>query len=57
MSSIAGVMAPTVTGFIYKFTGSFQMALLVAGAGILISALSMLFVVQKIEPIDLKTTA
>ena len=55
VSSIAGVMAPTVTGFIYKFTGSFQMALLVAGAGILISALSMLFVVQKIEPIDLKS--
>lgn len=56
VSSIAGVMAPTITGFIYKFTGSFQMALFVAGAGILISALSMLFVVQKIEPIDLNGT-
>ena len=56
VSSIAGVMAPTITGFIYKFTGSFQMALFVAGAGILISALSMLFVVQKIEPIDLNAT-
>lgn len=56
VSSIAGIMAPTITGFIYKFTGSFQMALFVAGAGILVSALSMLFVVQKIEPIDLKAS-
>ncbi|WP_343653067.1 MFS transporter [Herbaspirillum sp.] len=55
VSSIAGVMAPTITGFIYKFTGSFQLALLVAGVGILISAMSMLFVVQEIKPVDLAT--
>ncbi|MDE2364152.1 MAG: MFS transporter [Hyphomicrobiales bacterium] len=54
VSSIAGVFAPTVTGFVYQFTGSFQMALLIAGVGILISACSVLFIVPNIEPIDLR---
>lgn len=53
VSSIAGVLAPTTTGFIYKFTGSFQMALFVAGVGILISACAILFIVPEIKPIDL----
>jgi ACS family glucarate transporter-like MFS transporter len=47
-------MAPTVTGFIYQFTGSFQVALLIAGLGILISACSILFIVPDIRPIDLR---
>ena len=54
VSSIAGIMAPTVTGFIYQFTGSFQVALLIAGLGILISACSILFIVPDIRPIDLR---
>lgn len=54
VSSIAGVLAPTITGFIYKFTGSFQMALLVAGVGILISVCAILFVVPEIKPIELE---
>ena len=53
VSSIAGILAPTITGFIYKFTGSFQMALLVAGVGVLISACSILFIVPEIKPIEL----
>ncbi|MGY3551457.1 MFS family permease [Bradyrhizobium sp. USDA 4472] len=53
VSSVAGVMAPTVTGFVYQFTGSFQMALLLAGLGILISACSILFIVPEIRPIEL----
>ena len=52
--AVAGVIAPTVTGFVYKFTGSFQIALLIAGLGILMSALSVLFIVPKVEPIDLR---
>lgn len=54
VSSIAGVLAPTITGFIYKFTGSFQLALFVAGIGILISICAILFVVPEIKPIELE---
>lgn len=54
VSSIAGILAPTVTGFIYKFTGSFQMALFIAGVGVLISACSILFIVPEIKPIELE---
>ena len=54
VSSIAGVLAPTITGFTYKFTGSFQMALFVAGFGVLISACAILFVVEEIKPIQLE---
>lgn len=54
VSSIAGVLAPTITGFIYKFTGSFQMALFVAGIGILVSICAILFVVPEIKPIELE---
>jgi len=54
VSSIAGIMAPTVTGFIYQFTGSFQVALLIAGLRILISACSILFIVPEIRPINLR---
>jgi ACS family glucarate transporter-like MFS transporter len=54
VSSIAGVLAPTITGFIYKFTGSFQMALCIAGIGILVSAASILFIVPEIKPIEIK---
>jgi ACS family glucarate transporter-like MFS transporter len=52
VSSVAGILAPTITGFIYKFTGSFQAALLVAGLGILISVCAILFITQDIRPFD-----
>lgn len=54
VSSIAGILAPTITGFIYKFTGSFQMALFVAGFGVLMSACAIMFIVEGIKPIQLK---
>ncbi len=54
VSSIAGVLAPTITGFIYKFTGSFQMALLVAGIGVCLSICAILFIVPDIKPIELE---
>lgn len=57
ISSVAGIIAPTVTGFIYQFTGSFQVALLIAGLGMVISACAVLFIVPKIEPVDLRSKA
>jgi MFS family permease len=54
VSSIAGLFAPTITGFIYQFTGSFQIALFVGGCGVLISALAILFIVPDIKPIQLQ---
>lgn len=53
VSSIAGICAPMITGFIYKFTGSFQMALLVGGVGLAVAAFTILYVVPEIKPIEL----
>ena len=53
VGAIAGVLAPTLTGIIVEMTGSFQMALLVAGGLIVLAAVIILFVIQKIEPICL----
>lgn len=53
VGAIAGVLAPTLTGIIVEMTGSFQMALLVAGGLIVLAAVIILFVIQKIEPIRL----
>jgi ACS family glucarate transporter-like MFS transporter len=53
IGSLAGVFAPTITGFIFKFTGSFRAALAVAGLGQLLSAAILLFIVPAIKPIQL----
>lgn len=53
VSSFAGILAPTITGFIYQFTGSFQMALFVAGGGVLVSMCAILFLVPEIKPLEL----
>ena len=53
VGAIAGGLAPTLTGVIVEMTGSFQMALLVAGGLIVLAAVIILFVIQKIEPIRL----
>lgn len=53
VGAIAGVLAPTLTGIIVEMTGSFQMALLVAGGLIVLAAVIILFVIPKIEPIRL----
>jgi ACS family glucarate transporter-like MFS transporter len=57
IGSLAGIFAPTITGFFFKFTGSFRGALAVAGIGQLISALLLLFVVPAIKPIELTAVA
>ena len=54
IGSLAGVFAPTITGFIFKFTGSFRAALAVAGLGQLLSAAILLFIVPAIKPIQLE---
>lgn len=51
VSSVAGVLAPTITGFIYQFTGSFQMALFVTGGGVILSICAVLFLVPEIKPL------
>jgi len=53
IGSLAGIFAPTITGFIFKFTGSFRGALAVAGFGQLVSAAILLFIVPAIKPIQL----
>jgi MFS family permease len=51
--AIAGTIAPVLTGFVIKITGSFKIALLFGGVMVLLAALSMLFVVGKVEPLKL----
>ena len=51
--AFAGALAPIVTGFIVKITGSFQIALLVGGVMVVLAALSMLVIVGRLEPIKL----
>jgi len=52
--AVAGILAPTITGLIVKFTGSFQLALLAGGAMMLIASLSVLVIIPKIKPIVLE---
>jgi len=51
--AFAGAVAPIVTGFVIKITGSFQIALLLGGVMVIFAALSMLFIVGKLEPLKL----
>lgn len=45
-----GLLAPIVTGYIVGVTGSFQGALVLAGAMVLMSACSYMFLLGRIEP-------
>lgn len=49
--ALAGVLAPTVTGFFVAMTGSFQQALLIGSCMVALAALSMWFVVGEVKPI------
>ena len=49
-----GLIAPILTGYIVDVTGSFQLALIVAGAVALMSACSYVFLVGRIEPWQLQ---
>jgi ACS family glucarate transporter-like MFS transporter len=53
IGSLAGIFAPTITGFMFRFTGSFRGALVIAGLGQLLSAAILLFIVPAIQPIQL----
>lgn len=49
--ALAGTIAPIVTGILLKMTGNFQQAFVIASGMIALAALSMWFIVGKIEPI------
>jgi MFS family permease len=51
--ALAGILAPTVTGFLVKSTGSFQPALLMGGCMVALAAFSMAFVVGELKPLSL----
>jgi ACS family glucarate transporter-like MFS transporter len=49
--SLAGILAPTVTGFLAESTNSFQLPLFVGGCMAILAGASMWFVVGKLTPI------
>ena len=53
VGAMAGILAPTITGVIVKFTGSFQMALAVSGCLLVLAACTVLFVIPAIKPMEL----
>jgi ACS family glucarate transporter-like MFS transporter len=53
MGAFAGVLAPIITGIVVKSTGSFELALSIGGAMVIISALIIGFVLPELEPIQL----
>lgn len=53
IGTLAGLLAAIVTGYIVQATGSFVIALVVAGGMALCGALSYLFLVERFEPIEI----
>ncbi len=53
VGAMAGILAPTITGFIVKLTGTFQMALALSGGLLLLAACTVLFVIPAISPMKL----
>jgi ACS family glucarate transporter-like MFS transporter len=51
--ALAGVLAPVVTGFFVKLTGSFQQALLIGSCMVALAACSMWFIVGELKPIPI----
>jgi ACS family glucarate transporter-like MFS transporter len=56
VGALAGVLAPTITGFIFKVTGSFQWALGISGGLLVIAALAVILVIPAIKPMKLLPT-
>jgi ACS family glucarate transporter-like MFS transporter len=54
ISSTGGILAPAITGFIVKITGSFQLALAVGGLLLVLAACTVLFVIPTVKPIELR---
>ena len=53
VGAVAGILAPSITGFIVQATGSFQLALGVSGILLLFAAFAVLVIVPAIKPMDL----
>jgi ACS family glucarate transporter-like MFS transporter len=53
VGAASGILAPILTGFIVKTSGSFRIALAVGSCFIAIAAFSIFFVVQEIKPLEL----
>jgi cyanate permease len=51
--ALAGILAPTVTGFLVRVTGGFQQALLIGSCMVVLAAFSMWFVVGELKPIPI----
>ncbi|KPD00937.1 putative galactarate transporter [Geobacillus sp. BCO2] len=51
--NLAGIVTPIVVGFILEHTHSFSYALLFIGVVLLIGALSYMFIVNKVERLQL----
>jgi ACS family glucarate transporter-like MFS transporter len=52
--ALAGILAPTVTGFLLKATGSFQQALLIGSCMVVLAACAMGFVVGELKPLAVR---
>ncbi|MBU2703967.1 ACS family glucarate transporter-like MFS transporter [Sporomusaceae bacterium BoRhaA] len=55
VGAIAGILAPTITGFIVKFTGTFQLALAFSGCLLLLAVCTVLFIIPAVKPMEFKT--
>jgi MFS family permease len=55
--ALAGILAPTVTGFFFKITGSFQHALLIGSCMVVLAACSMWLVVGELKPLPIRQGA
>jgi len=52
--ALAGILAPTVTGFLLKATGSFQQALLIGSCMVVLAACAMGFAVGELKPLAIR---
>ncbi|MBI2821255.1 MAG: MFS transporter [Acidobacteria bacterium] len=53
VGTISGILAAIVTGYIVQGTGSFVLALVVAGAVAMCGAISYVFIVRRFEPLEM----
>lgn len=53
--NLAGIVAPVVTGFIVERTGKFYLAFVWVCVNLLVSALSYLLIVRRVEPVSWNT--
>jgi len=52
--ALAGILAPTVTGFFVQVTGSFQEALLIGSFMVVLAACAMGFIVGELKPLAIR---